>query len=145
MIGTNSGLVGRFAKMPPTISQMSAIERSLGEVTGGIKSILRELDALKVERREDVDAQSVRMDRLETDLNIVGQTAAQARDTADKAKSEVLELKETVHNDIKPQTDNLKRISLKAMGFLTAVAFLGGVLGNPALAAFGAALDKFLK
>jgi hypothetical protein len=31
------------------------------------------------------------------------------------------------------------------MGFLTGVAFLGGFLGNPALAAFKQAIDKFLK
>lgn len=131
--------------MPPTTGQMAAIERSLGSVEGGIKSILRELDSLKAERREDVNASNARMDRLETDLNIVGQTAAQARDVADKATKEVSSLKETVHNDIKPQTDNLKRISLKTMGFLAGVAFVGGLLGNPAIAAFGAAVDKFLK
>ena len=131
--------------MPPPMSQMNAISQTLGEVQGGVKAILRELDALKVERREDVLATSNRMDRLESDVNIVGQTAAQARDTAKAASKEVEDLKSVVHNDIKPQTDNIKRLGLKGMGFLTGVAFLGGFLGNPALAAFGQAIDKFLK
>lgn len=138
--------------MPPTGSQMSSLERTLGEVQGGVKAILRELDSLKVERREDVLATSTRMDRIETDLNIVGQTAAQARNTAtdaahaaSAATKELTDLKNVVHNDIKPQTDNIKRLGLKGMGFLTGVAFLGGFLGNPALAAFGQAIDKFLK
>lgn len=130
---------------PPSMTQMNAISETLGEVQGGVKAILRELDALKVERREDVLATSTRMDRLESDVNIVGQTAAQARDTAKAASKEVEDLKQVVYNDIKPQTDNIKRLGLKGMGFLTGVAFLGGFLGNPALAAFKQAIDKFLK
>lgn len=131
--------------MPPTMTQMNAISQTLGEVQGGVKAILRELDALKVERREDVLATATRMSRIEDGLNIVGQTAAQARDTAKSATSEVEALKLVVHNDIKPQTDSIKRLGLKGMGFLAGVAFLGGFLGNPALAAFGQAIDKFLK
>lgn len=138
--------------MPPTTNQIADILRSLGSVEGGIVSILRELDSLKVERREDVASSNTRMDRIEADIGIVGATAAQARDLANSAKaeaavtkSEAAELKTVILEDIKPQTDNIKRLGLKGMGFLAGVAFLGGFLGNPALAAFGQAIDKFLK
>lgn len=131
--------------MPPTMSQMNVISQTLGEVQGDVKAILRELDALKAERHEDVLATAARMSRIEDDLNIVGQTAAQAQDTAKSATSEVEALKFVVHNDIKPQTDSIKRLGLKGMGFLTGVAFLGGFLGNPAFAAFWQAINKFLK
>lgn len=138
--------------MPPTTSEMAAIERSLGAVQGGITSILRELDSLKVERREDVVASNERMSRIERDISIVGATAAQAHDLANSAKAEVVivkgevvELKIIIIEEIKPQTDNIKGLRLKMIGFLTAIAFVGGILGNPALAAFSSAIDKFLK
>ena len=138
--------------MPPTTTQMAAIERSLGAVQGGITSILRELDSLKVERHEDVVASNARMDRIEGDISIVGATAAQAHDLANSAKAEAAiakgeaaELKVIIIEEIKPQTDNIKGLRLKTIGFLTAIAFVGGILGNPALAAFSNAIDKFLK
>lgn len=138
--------------MPPTTSEMAAIERSLGAVQGGITSILRELDSLKVERREDVATSNARMDRIEGDISIVGATATQAHDLANSAKAEAAiakgeaaELKTIIIEEIKPQTDNIKGLRLKTIGFLTAIAFVGGILGNPALAAFSSAIDKFLK
>lgn len=138
--------------MPPTNNQIADILHSLGSVEGGIVSILRELDSLKVERREDVASSNTRMDHIEADIGIVGATAAQAIDLANSAKAEAAvakgeaaDLKTVILEDIKPQTDNIKRLGLKGMGFLTGVAFLGGFLGNPALTAFGQAIDKFLK
>lgn len=131
--------------MPPTTSQMANIERSLGELTGGVTAILRELDNLREERREDVNASNLRMSSLEQDIMIAGKTAAQARDVADAAKAEVTTLAQIVNEEIKPQTDNIKRIRMKTMGFMTGLAFFGGALANPTVAAIASAFDKILK
>jgi phage-related minor tail protein len=124
---------------------MSQIERTLGELSGGIKSVLRELDGLREERREDVLAAAERVNKIEGDLTIVGKIASQARDVADGAVKDVASLNKLIIDDIKPQTDNIQKLSLKGMGFMVGIAFGGGALSTPVLGAIGSALDKLLK
>lgn len=71
------------------------------------------------ELREDTEE---RFRHMEESIVIAGQTAAQAR-------GEVQALHRVVVDEVKPQTDEFKRIRLMGSGFMLAVAMVAGTLG----------------
>lgn len=129
----------------PLSGQLAGIERALGELTGGVSAILREIDSLKAERREDVLAASSRMDRLESDIQIVGATAAQARDVADKAKVKAESVETIVLREVKPETDKIKSISWKAFGFIAGISIASGAIASPVLSAIASTITNLTK
>lgn len=117
----------------PTADQISAqlanIERTLGKLLS--ESERAEEDRqhanehrAKVHERIDElrEEMHAKLARTENTIVITGQIAAQARD-------QVGALKTLIDDDIKPQTDDYRRMRTMGSGFMVAVALAAGTLG----------------
>lgn len=71
------------------------------------------------ELREDMHLKFTRTDES---IAIAGKIAAQARDSVTTLKTEI-------DKEIKPQTDDFRRLRTMGSGFMLAVALAGGALG----------------
>jgi len=98
---------------------------SLGRLEEGLKHLQADIEEGRVSRVRMYD----KLEKIEEDVGIVGQVAAQAR-------AEAAGVKRLVDEDVKPATDDFKR--MQAVG--TGIAWLIGVAGAAAgvsLATFG--------
>lgn len=89
------------------------------------------------ELREEMN---LRFGRTEESIAISGQIAAQARDQA-------ASLKRTIDEEIKPQTEDYRRMRTMGSGFMLAVALAAGTLGikfSDAVTAFFTSLKNAL-
>ena len=118
--------------------QLSSIERSLGELRGDVRSLLRELERDRVQSRESRGRLYERIEKIEADVKIVGAVASQARDKADATAK-------TLAEEVKPQTDKIKALGIKGGGFLAGAALIGGLASAPAWAAIADAFQKMIK
>ena len=135
----------------PTADQISAqlasIERTLGKLLNeseraeedrGHASQQREKLHERIdELREEMHT---KLERTEGTIVITGQIAAQARDQA-------VSLKKLIDDDIKPQTDDYRRMRTMGSGFMVAVALAAGTLGikfSDAVTAFVAGVRNAL-
>lgn len=132
--------------------QYDNIQRTLGELRGDVKAILREMERDRNDSREARRVMYERIERVEESVVMTGQVAAQARDKikevetlADDTKDKLTALDNVVTKDMKPQTDRLKNIGLKGGGFLAGAALVGGFAAQPVWAAVANALDKVFK
>ena len=100
--------------------QLAGIERALGSVQGTLDALVKEIAR---DRDEALDCRSrlyARVEKAEETTVIASQVAVQARE-------EIKDLKAVVYEDMKPQTDRLKNVGLKASGFLAAAVLFGGL------------------
>ena len=118
-----------------TTNQLSDIERALGELRGDVRSILRQL----VQERDDDKVirsdMSERIGRVEVNVATASKVAAQALDVASGTER-------ILNQEVRPQTDKLKNISLKAIGFLAGAGLLGGATATPVWSAIANVLGK---
>lgn len=95
--------------------ELSAIMRVLGRLEEGQERQRADFDAEKVATRESRQRIHDKLEKIEVDVSIVGQVAAQARDKVDEVEGIVL-------RDVKPATDDFKR--MRAIG-LAGIALIG--------------------
>jgi hypothetical protein len=135
----------------PTADQISAqlagIERTLGKLLSESERADEDRKQANEQRarvheridelREEMHA---KLERTEGTIVITGQIAAQARDQA-------MALKTLIDDDIKPQTDDYRRMRTMGSGFMVAVALAAGTLGikfSDAVTAFVAGVRNAL-
>lgn len=135
----------------PTADQISAqlanIERTLGKLLSESERAeedrghaSRQRDRLNERIDELRDDMNAKFERTEGTVVITGQIAAQARDQA-------ASLKRLIDDDIKPQTDDYRRMRTMGSGFMVAVALAAGTLGikfSDAVTAFVAGVKSAL-
>lgn len=102
--------------------ELHEIMRALGRLEEGMERQRADFDSEKLVSRDSRGRMHTKLEKIEEDVSIVGKVAAQARD-----KAEVLEL--VVSTDIKPATDDFKR--MRTIGFvgLTLLGFAFTALG----------------
>lgn len=112
----------------PILHKMSG---DIGEIVGTLKAMEKRMDRDEAAR----GALYERIEKVEVDIGIVGQVAAQARDVADTAA-------ETLKKEVVPQTNKIKALGLKGGGFLAGAAFIGGLGSAPLWSGLAAAIAK---
>lgn len=129
--------------------QLASIERTLGDIQGSMRSILREMERDRLdstagrqrlyERMEKVETEiQERVEKVEKNLEIVSGVATQARDLASS-------ITKTVTDEVKPQTDKIKALGLKGGGILAGMALMGGLGAGPAWAAVSSFFSNITK
>lgn len=135
----------------PTADQISAqlasIERTLGKLLSESERAEEDREHATKQREklheridELRDEMHTKLERTEGTIVITGQIAAQARDQA-------ASLKTLIDDEIKPQTDDYKRMRTMGSGFMVAVALAAGTLGikfSDAVTAFVAGVKNAL-
>ncbi len=134
--------------MPPNsdmTAQIGQIQQTLGEVSGGMRAILRELDNMRSERRQhDIDTDS-RMDKIEGDIHVIAQVSRDAHQSASAAMVKTESFEHMVLTEIKPETDKIKNFNWRIMGFLAGISIAGSLVASPVLAAIGDVIHEFIK
>ena len=128
-------------------SQLASIERTLGKLLSESERAeedrehaTKQRDRLHERIDELRDDMHTKLERTEGTVVITGQIAAQARDQA-------MSLKKLIDEDIKPQTDDYRRMRTMGSGFMVAVALAAGTLGikfSDAVSAFLAGVKNAL-
>lgn len=101
------------------------ILRALGRIEGQMDGIKNEIITIKGEQGDGRESRlriHEKLEKLVEDVHIVGQVAAQARDKADAVGKVLTE-------EVKPVTDDIKRLRLMGAGFSVAVGLAAGSLG----------------
>lgn len=124
--------------MPDSDVSIAAVHRQLGELTGLVKAMTRELERDREEAREGRARLYARVEQIDKDLALTSQIAVQARD-------KVAAVEKTVIDDVKPQTDKIRNMGLKGGGALAAIALVAGLGGGPAFAAVASFFEKITK
>jgi predicted nucleic acid-binding Zn-ribbon protein len=128
-------------------TQLSEIQRALGTLVAESRRAEEDREHATKQREklheridELRDEMHTKLERTEGTIVITGQIAAQARDQAASLKS-------LIDDEIKPQTDDYKRMRTMGSGFMVAVALAAGTLGikfSDAVTAFVAGVKNAL-
>lgn len=118
--------------------QLSNIERSIGELRGDVRAILRQFEQEREDAKDSRARIYERVERVEQSATLAGQVAAQARD-------KVTLVEATLTNDVKPQTDRLKMLGVKGGAFIAGASLLGGYAAQPFFSSIAAAFEKIFK
>lgn len=100
------------------MADLNEIMRALGRLEEGQERMTADIEASNDSRGRLHE----KLDKLEETVGIVGQVAAQAR-------NEAAEIKKTLHEDVKPATDDYKRVRAVGQGMLWAVGIAATGLG----------------
>lgn len=111
--------------------QITDLSKSLGELSGDTKAILRQLDREREDSMEDRARVYRRVEKVEEDVKISAEIAVQARDKTAILNTKTDDLNKLVTEEIKPQTDKLKNVTLKAGAFLSGVILMGTIVVQP--------------
>jgi hypothetical protein len=95
--------------------ELNDIMRALGRVEAGQERMRADFDEEKEHTRESRERTYRKLEKIEQDVTIVGKVAAQARDKVDEVEKLVL-------TDVKPATDDFKR--MRTVGFV-GISLLG--------------------
>lgn len=98
------------------------IMRALGRLEEGQTRLWQEVAEEKEHSNESRGRMHAKLERIEENVRIVGDVAAQARDA-------VAEVTKTVVEDVKPQTDDYKRVRAIGKGTIWAVGIVAAGLG----------------
>jgi hypothetical protein len=104
------------------LGESKRAEEDRHQANGHRERIYERIDEL----REEMDKRFARTDES---IAISGSIAAQARDQAAQARERAAEVKKLVDEEIKPQTDDYRRMRTMGNGFMIAVALAAGTLG----------------
>lgn len=107
------------------------IMRILGRLEEGQERMRADFDAEKLTTRESRLRTYGKLEKIEEDVAIVGTVAAQARDKADAVEKVVVD-------DVKPITDDVKRMRLMGMGAIAVIGFAAAFIGVSAERIFDA-------
>jgi hypothetical protein len=109
---------------------MHEIMRILGRLEEGQERMRADFEGEKVASRDSRGRVHEKLEKIEEDVGIVGKVAAQARDKADVVERLVIE-------DVKPATDDFKRmrtagiVGISLLGFaFTALGITLATVGN---------------
>lgn len=89
--------------------ELHDIMRALGRLEEGQDRMRADFDAEQKHTRESRERTYRKLEKIEQDVTIVGEVAAQARNKVDH-------LEQTVLTDVKPATDDFKR--MRTVGFV---------------------------
>lgn len=131
--------------MAPRSTSNNDVSVELGEIKGMAVAILRELDQAREDRKERDEAIDHRLTHFDTSLNIAAAVASQARDKAGVLEGKFTALENTITNDIKPETDKLKRLTLKGIGFIAGAVLVANIAATPVWAAISGTLTEISK
>ena len=101
------------------------IMRALGRLEEGVARLRADFTDEKEHSAESRGRMHQKLEKIEEDVGIVGKVAAQARDKADATES-------VLTGDVKPVTDEIKRMKLMGIGALAVVGLAAGWLGASA-------------
>jgi hypothetical protein len=118
-------------------SDLNEIMRALGRLETGQERMRADFDAEKEATRDSRGRMHAKLEKIEEDVSIVGQVAAQAR-------SESAATKNLVDEEIKPVTDDMKRMRLIGIGAIGLVGFAFTALGIT-LAAVGEGVVQVIR
>ncbi len=102
--------------------ELHEIMRALGRLEEGQERQRADFDEEKSASRDSRDAVLVKLEKIEVDVGITGAVAAQARDATAKISQLVLD-------DVKPATDDYKRMRSIGKGTIWAVGIAAAGLG----------------
>jgi hypothetical protein len=119
-------------------SPLGSIDRQLGEVSAMLRSLHRELERDRQEAREGRARLYGKVEDLDKELSVTSAIAVQARD-------KVTSVEKLINDELKPQTDKIKNLGIKGTGFMAALALIGGIGGNQAMAAVSALITSITK
>lgn len=105
------------------------IMRALGRLEAGQERQREDFESEKVASRESRLMTNSKLDKIEEDVSIVGKVSAQARQEAADAHQRAAELAKILDDDVKPVTDEIKRIKMRGIGALWAVGVLATAFG----------------
>lgn len=94
----------------------------LGRVEEGLYRLRLDFEEEKNDTKDSRGRMHTKLEKIEVDVGIVGQVAAQARE-------EATELKRIIDEDVKPATDDYKRVRAIGKGTLWAVGLAAGGAG----------------
>jgi preprotein translocase subunit Sss1 len=109
--------------------ELHEIMRALGRLEEGQERQRADFDAEKAASSESRGRMHSKLEKIEEDVSIVGKVAAQARDKVD-----LLEV--VVNQDVKPATDEFKRMRAIGITGITLIGFAFTALGVT-IASFG--------
>jgi len=98
------------------------ILRTLGRLEEGQDRMRADFETEKEHTRESRERTYVKLEKIEEDLGIVGQVASQAREQSAATKK-------LVDEEIKPVTDDVKRMRMIGLGIIGLVGFAFTALG----------------
>lgn len=101
---------------------LNEIMRALGRLETGQERMRADFDAEKEATRDSRGRMHAKLEKIEEDVSIVGQVAAQAR-------AESAATKKLVDEEIKPVTDDVKRMRLIGIGAIGLIGFAFTALG----------------
>lgn len=119
-------------------TSLESIHHKLGELSGDVKAILRQMELERSNAKESRRVIYERIEKVEEIATIAGKVAGLAKEKADTTSKIIVE-------EVKPQTDKLKALGVKTVGFLTGAGMVGGLAAQPAWAALVNAIDKLTK
>src|SRR5690348_7526181 len=96
--------------------------RALGRLEEGQERMRSDFNEEKEHSAESRLRMHTKLEKIEEDVSIVGQVAAQARDKANDVEKVVTE-------DVKPVTDEIRKAKLKGIGALWAIGIMATVFG----------------
>jgi hypothetical protein len=102
----------------------------LGRLDEGQERQRKDFDEEKRASSESRGRVHAKLEKIEEDVSIVGQVAAQARDKANTVEQVVID-------DVKPVTDEIKKARLKGIGALWAIGIMATVFGFSAATVAG--------
>ncbi len=111
--------------------------RILGRVEEGIERLRADFEEEKQDTKDSRGRMHAKLEKIEEDVGIVGQVAAQARTVG-------TELQRLIDEDVKPATDDYKRVRAIGRGTLWAVGLAAGGAGVT-IASFGETVVNALR
>lgn len=96
--------------------------RALGRLEEGVARLRADFTDEKEHSAESRGRMHTKLEKIEEDVGIVGKVAAQARDKAN-------DLEKTVTDDVKPATDDFKRMRALGLGLIGLIGLAGAALG----------------
>jgi len=106
--------------------ELHEISHLLGEIEGGLASLTSQFQESERVARDSRSSMHNRMDTQDRNL------ATLASDTR-ATQSSLKELHDTIENDIRPVTDDIKRMRMMGIGALGVIGFGGMAVGSFAL------------
>jgi hypothetical protein len=110
--------------------ELNEIMRALGRLEEGQERMRLDFIEEKDHSAESRDWVRSKLEKVEGDVSIVGQVAAQARGKVDTVEKMVVD-------DVKPVTDDIKKAKMKGIGALWAIGVMATVFGFSAATVAG--------
>lgn len=105
------------------------IMRILGRLEEGQERQRADFETEQEHTREARQRTYEKLEKIDVDVSIVGKVAAQARQEAADARDKAAAVEKVVVEDVKPTTDEIKRMRQRGIGALWAVGVVATLFG----------------